>query len=253
MNVDTRCGIQRCVAAATKKCSACGEKWYCSREHQAADWKDHRDQCPGAFGAFLVDPDKQTVIPLQLPVRDPVRDRKLARERFVAISVATGIPDAMTRAIPDEHLDAIIDASLFHALHLHAFASERLGCLRVCEALIGRRYLALQQDFADESEYALVGSTFKGTSTSGSYILCRLDQAVFPKPTTITFEDYVQGRRYAVREDAETMERRCNACGSFAFAMQCCARCNQAFYCNKECQVQDRAAHKSVCYRKGWG
>jgi hypothetical protein len=34
-----------CEANATSRCSACKEVFYCSVEHQRADWKSHKSDC----------------------------------------------------------------------------------------------------------------------------------------------------------------------------------------------------------------
>ena len=31
----------------TKKCTACGAMWYCSRDHQRSHWKAHKVECRG--------------------------------------------------------------------------------------------------------------------------------------------------------------------------------------------------------------
>ena len=34
--------------SVTKKCTACGMAWYCSREHQRSHWKVHKVECCGS-------------------------------------------------------------------------------------------------------------------------------------------------------------------------------------------------------------
>lgn len=41
-----RCKLCKCEGAA-KRCSACQEVWYCSRDHQKQDWKAHKEHCTG--------------------------------------------------------------------------------------------------------------------------------------------------------------------------------------------------------------
>ena len=53
-----QCGFPSCAAAAaavTKKCTACGAMWYCSRDHQRGHWKAHKVECRGgkAVGASV--------------------------------------------------------------------------------------------------------------------------------------------------------------------------------------------------------
>ncbi len=39
------CNFSGCTASTTKRCSACKEIWYCSQEHQSADWGRHQRLC----------------------------------------------------------------------------------------------------------------------------------------------------------------------------------------------------------------
>ena len=60
MAAPRRCGFPSCSAAAgeaTKKCTACGAMWYCSRDHQRGHWKAHKVECRGgkATGASVGD------------------------------------------------------------------------------------------------------------------------------------------------------------------------------------------------------
>ena len=40
---DGKCN--ECGAAASKKCAGCGSVYYCSIEHQKADWTSHKPFC----------------------------------------------------------------------------------------------------------------------------------------------------------------------------------------------------------------
>ena len=55
-----QCGFPSCSSAGaevTKKCTACGAMWYCSRDHQRGHWKAHKVECRGgkATGASVGD------------------------------------------------------------------------------------------------------------------------------------------------------------------------------------------------------
>ncbi|KAH1025994.1 SET domain-containing protein SmydA-8 isoform X1 [Dendroctonus ponderosae] len=59
MSDENRCQV--CQSAASQKCSGCHTVFYCSREHQRADWKKHKKMCKPykichdeALGRFLI-------------------------------------------------------------------------------------------------------------------------------------------------------------------------------------------------------
>ena len=43
-NEDVKCGLETCKKTQDlKKCLGCYDTLYCCRDHQIADWKNHRD------------------------------------------------------------------------------------------------------------------------------------------------------------------------------------------------------------------
>ena len=99
-----RCGFPSCSAVArevTKKCTACGAMWYCSRDHQRSHWKTHKVKCRGGNvaeaapgeerhvcgGAGTEAPEGKDVVSLLLPTMLSLKTlsrscrRKRARQR----------------------------------------------------------------------------------------------------------------------------------------------------------------------------
>lgn len=44
-NLDINCYCEICGVAANNKCGACSLVVYCSKEHQKAHWKKHKNEC----------------------------------------------------------------------------------------------------------------------------------------------------------------------------------------------------------------
>jgi len=39
------CGVAGCGKRGTQKCGACKNAWYCGKDHQREDWKNHKSKC----------------------------------------------------------------------------------------------------------------------------------------------------------------------------------------------------------------
>lgn len=45
VDLEHACGVCGATDGDLKRCSGCKGIWYCSREHQKADWKRHKREC----------------------------------------------------------------------------------------------------------------------------------------------------------------------------------------------------------------
>ncbi|KAJ3374355.1 Programmed cell death protein 2 [Allomyces arbusculus] len=110
----TTCAV--CGAAASKRCAACQNTWYCSRDHQYAHWTHagHKEQCSRTSSDSTDVTSRLVRAKLLFPELEVVSEPELSEsERIAAAAAAEGsathnalVPLLRAPAVPEEYEDS---------------------------------------------------------------------------------------------------------------------------------------------------
>jgi hypothetical protein len=247
------CSYSACSKSATKKCTACKARWYCSRDHQRADWRSHKLQCKLATPTTLntvventkhdaqIFQNKLKQLVSRLEEAITLRNRQqISRAEELFISLLTEAEDLCGR----------------NCVHIATFVKS-LGILRTQQYL----WADAEQCFAraDKLRPADCKLNTQGTHTLEHLFQVQVHRRHFAKAvvTLCRIKKFKHCSREgtdtsisnleAQMQTAKTNALRCTACGTTPTKLLACGRCHVPVYCSRKCQKTHWKAHKADC------